>query len=143
MREKMRSCLAGLFVFRVSFFPVFFSPGPRLESSVSYLGSPVHFSRHATSVPHLSSLMFRRLRRLLDNRRYRDAAFARPDLRRRTEATSYERVVRALRGREQFGYDDAEANAGRFVRTCVAWVIALLLLWFTVRSLLALDVFAG
>ena len=57
-------------------------------------------------------MLFRRLRRLFEKRRYRDAAYFRPDLASRTEASWYERVLRSIRRRETFGYDEREARAG-------------------------------
>lgn len=87
--------------------------------------------------------MFRRIRRLFDKRRYRDAAYFRPNLARRTEASWFERVVRTLRRREVFGYDEREARAGDNIRRIVGWVFAIFLIWFAVRSLLAINIFAG
>jgi hypothetical protein len=87
--------------------------------------------------------MFSHLRRLLEKRRYRDAAYFRPDLASRTEASKFERVVRTLRRRESFGYDEREARAGDNIRRVVGWTGAIFLIWFAVRSLLALNIFAG
>lgn len=87
--------------------------------------------------------MLRRLRRLLSGRRYRDAAFSRPDVYRRTRAGFFEKLMRGLRRREKFAYDEREANAGAFIRTFVGWGAALLLVWFAVRCILVLNIFAG
>lgn len=89
--------------------------------------------------------MFRRLfSRLPWRRRYHgDAAWVRPDLSNRTEATWYERVIRALRRKEEFGYDEREARAAGWFRHAVLAVLLTAWLWFFVRSLLALNIFAG
>ncbi len=89
--------------------------------------------------------MFRRLlSRLPWRRRYHgDATWLRPDLTRRTEATWYERVIRALRGREEFGYDEREARAASWFRRLL--LLGALTLWlaFLVKSLLVLNIFHG
>lgn len=87
--------------------------------------------------------MLRRLRRLFEGRRYRDASYARPDVYRRTRAGFFEKLMRGLRRREMFGYDQSEVNTGVFIRTFVGWGLALLLLGFLVKSLLVLNIFAG
>lgn len=89
--------------------------------------------------------MFRRLlSRLPWRRRYNgDASWVRPDLSRRTEATWYERVIRALRGKEEFGYDEREARAAGWFRNTLLFILLTGWLWFFVRSLLAINIFAG
>lgn len=87
--------------------------------------------------------MLRRIRRLFDGRRYRDAAFSRPDVYRRTRAGFFEKLLRGLRRRERFAYDEREANAGAFIRTFVGWCLALAVLWFAVRCILVLNIFVG
>jgi hypothetical protein len=86
---------------------------------------------------------FRRFRSLFQKRRYRDAAYFRPDLASRTEATWMDRVVRSLRRRETFGYDDREARAGDNIRRVAGVLFSIFIIWFAVRSLLALNIFAG
>ncbi len=89
-------------------------------------------------------MIFRRLTLLLSGkRRYRDASFARPNLSGRTEAAWWERVLRALRRKEEFGYDEREARAGDLVRVLLGSALLLLLCLFVIRSLLALNFFAG
>lgn len=97
----------------------------------------------AARFPHLVSPVFRRLRRLFEKRRYRDAAYLRPNLASRTEASWFERVVRSLRRREIFGYDDREARAGDNIRRVVFGLFMIFVIWFAVRSLLAINIFAG
>jgi hypothetical protein len=89
-------------------------------------------------------MLFRRLRLLLPGkRRYRDAAYLRPNLTQRTEAAWWERVLRALRRKEEFGYDEREARAGDFVRLTLGSALLLLFCLFLVRSLLVINFFAG
>lgn len=89
--------------------------------------------------------MFRRLFSRLPwrRRRYGDARWLRPDLSRRTEAAWHERVIRALRGKEVFGYDEREARAAARFRFVVLLIVLTAWLWFLVRSLLAVNIFAG
>lgn len=88
--------------------------------------------------------MFRRLRNLLrGDRRYRDAAYARPNLASRTEAGFVERLRRALLRREIIAYDEREQRFGDGVRLAFVWIVSLAVLWFVARSALAWNLFSG
>jgi len=85
----------------------------------------------------------RRLSSFFSRRRYHDAAFSRPDLSHRTEATFFERLVRMFRKRESFAYDDRDRRIGDGLRLALVWASSLLLFWFLARSALAFNIFAG
>ena len=89
--------------------------------------------------------MFRGLfHRLSGRRRYDgDAAMVRPDLSHRTEPTGVERLLRALRRKEEFGYDEREARFGDGVRHLLLFILLVAWLWFFLRSVMVINIFAG
>lgn len=90
--------------------------------------------------------MFRALHaRFRSRRRHEgaDAKWRRADLSRSTEPTVIERLWRALRRREEFGYDEGEAKFGDAVRLMLLCVFAGFWFWFFVRSAMAVNIFAG
>lgn len=89
------------------------------------------------------NLLRRLYLRIARRHRYHDAAWVRPDLTRRTHATPWERVIRALRRREEFGYDEREARAGDAVRQILLGVLFVGWIWFFIRSVLVINIFAG
>lgn len=84
-----------------------------------------------------------RLRRRFEQRRYRDVTIFRFVKSPGTEANWFERLTRAVRRRERFGYDESEVRTGNRIRGVLLLIPILLISWFLLRSLWVLNIFAG
>lgn len=81
------------------------------------------------------------LRRFWEQRRYRDVSLLRGARGLHTEASLVERVLRAIRRRERFGYDETEVRAQSLVRVVLLVLFVIFGGWFALKSLLVIGIF--